>query len=309
MAVAVVGVPMVVLGEDSDAITPWSTVTATPDDAAADPSTDDASGSSADDAVDGTATATPSITEDTGDSRTPTAADAASPSGEAAPQGDLPGWSQIFVDDFDESVEQGGFPGPYSDSWLAYDGFTDTADVGTYRASAVSAADGVLSLGVSTHGDEVTSSAVVPLVDGLWGGQTYGRYSVRLRADPVPGYSAAFLLWSDDNDWNDGEVDFPEGHLDKNVRAYNHTPGNPSENSFARRTAVPFTDWHTYTIDWTPDEIAFSIDGVTIGTTSHDIPTAKLHWVMQIETTKTTPPDGAEGAVQVDWATIYRYEG
>jgi beta-glucanase (GH16 family) len=233
----------------------------------------------------------------------------AAPGDEGVPIGDLPGWTQIFVDDFTTPVARGSFPGPYASSWLPYDGFTDTAEIGTYRADAISVADGLLSLGVSTSGDEVTSSAVVPLVDGVWGGQTYGRYSVRMRADPVAGYSAAFLLWSDENEWNDGEIDFPEGHLDNNVRAYNHTPGDPAENSFARRTAVPFTEWHTYTIDWKPDEIAFSIDGVTIGTTDRDIPTATMHWVMQIETSKKRPPEGSAGTVQIDWATIYRYDG
>lgn len=160
------------------------------------------------------------------------------------------GWTQIFVDDFDTPVALGSFPGPYADSWLPYDGFTDTHDNGTYRAGAISVADGMMSLGVSALGDEITSSAVVPLVDGEWGGQTHGRYSVRLRSDPVEGFSAAFLLWSDDNDWETGEIDFPEGHLDREVRAYNHKIGDPSENSFDRRTAVPFSEWHTYTIEW-----------------------------------------------------------
>ena len=77
----------------------------------------------------------------------------------------------------------------------------------------------------------------------------------------------------------------------------------------ARRTAVPFSEWHTYTIEWKPDEIVFSIDGVTIGTTRSDIPTATMHWVMQIETSKKRPPEGAAGAVQIDWAAIYRYDG
>jgi len=234
---------------------------------------------------------------------------AASPSGEAAPVGDLPGWTQTFVDEFETPVAGESFPGPYRSSWLPYDGFTDTSDLGVYRAEAVSVDGGVLALGVAATAEEATSSAVVPLVDGRWGGQTFGRYSVRLRSDPVPGYSASLLLWSDDNDWDDGEIDFPQGHLDDVVRAYNHTPGDPSVNSYAQRTDVPFDEWHTYTIEWKPDEIVYLIDGETIGTARSDIPTASMHWVMQIETAQGGPPDGVRGAVQVDWATIYRYDG
>jgi len=312
--VALVGLPMIVLGEDSGAVTPWSTdgasapVAPVPSDAPTTYSPADPSDTGTAPPAGGVPSA-PHLDMSADAPGSASTADTASPSGEAAPVGDLPGWRQIFVDDFDTPVARGSFPGPYADSWLPYDGFTDTNDNGTYRAGAISVADGMLSLGVSALGDEVTSSAVVPLVDGQWGGQTHGRYSVRLRADPVEGYSAAFLLWSDENDWDDGEIDFPEGHLDKEVRAYNHKLGDPSENSFDRRTAVPFSEWHTYTIEWGPDEIAFQIDGVTIGTTRSDIPTAKMHWVMQIETLKSAPPDGAQGAVHIDWATIYRYDG
>jgi hypothetical protein len=312
-AIALVGVPVIVLGDGSGATPPWSTAStsAKPPVPAEAPTTAPAAPSdTATTPPSGGATPTNPLLDPTaGGGVEATDGVGAAPGDEGVPIGDLPGWTQIFVDDFATPVARGSFPGPYASSWLPYDGFTDTAQIGTYRADAISVADGLLSLGVSTSGDEVTSSAVVPLVDGVWGGQTYGRYSVRMRADPVAGYSAAFLLWSDENEWNDGEIDFPEGHLDNNVRAYNHTPGDPAENSFARRTAVPFTEWHTYTIDWKPDEIAFSIDGVTIGTTDRDIPTATMHWVMQIETSKKRPPEGSAGTVQIDWATIYRYDG
>jgi hypothetical protein len=41
-----------------------------------------------------------------------------------------------------------------------------------------------------------------------YNGQTYGHYAVRVRADAVAGYKAAWLLWPDGpngGDWNDGE--------------------------------------------------------------------------------------------------------
>ena len=229
-------------------------------------------------------------------------------SGQAMPTSSGPGWTRTFSDDFAHPVAAGRFPGRYDDSWVAYDGFTDTSGIGDYRADAVSVRDGVLDLAVSAGDGAVTSAAVVPLVGGEWGGQVHGRFSVRMRADAVPGFYAAFLLWSDDNDWDDGEVDFPEGRLDGTVRGYNHTPGDPSVNSFVGDTGVSFDGWHTYTIEWRPDRIDYLVDDRVWATTSEALPTASMHWVMQVEAAGETPPDGA-GHVEIDWATIDRYDG
>ena len=229
-------------------------------------------------------------------------------SGQAMPTSSGPGWTRTFSDDFAHPVAAGRFPGRYDDSWVAYDGFTDTSGIGDYRADAVSVRDGVLDLAVSAGDGAVTSAAVVPLVGGEWGGQVHGRFSVRMRADAVPGFYAAFLLWSDDNDWDDGEVDFPEGRLDGTVNGYNHTPGDPSVNSFVGDTGISFDGWHTYTIEWRPDRIDYLVDDRVWATTSEALPTASMHWVMQVEAAGETPPDGA-GHVEIDWATIDRYDG
>ena len=230
-------------------------------------------------------------------------------SGQAMPVGDLDGWTQVFADDFDNTVPNGSFPGPYRGSWETYDGFSDTSRLGTYREDGVSTADGKLALDVANQEGSVTSAAVVPLVGGEWGGQVNGRFSVRMRADSGPGFYAAFLLWSDDNDWDQGEINFPEGDLTGTARAYNHTLGDPSLNSFAADTGLSFQDWHTYTIEWRPDRIDYLIDDQVWKTTYDDIPVSKLHWVMQIETTGDMPPVGSAGRVEVDWATVYSYDG
>src|ERR1700738_2837561 len=43
-----------------------------------------------------------------------------SQSGQAMPAGDLPGWKQIFSDDFTTNVPLGGFPGAVGGRWGGY---------------------------------------------------------------------------------------------------------------------------------------------------------------------------------------------
>jgi beta-glucanase (GH16 family) len=225
------------------------------------------------------------------------------------PIGNLAGWQQTFSDDFTTPVTAGRFTdSPYADRWATYDGFSDTARIGVYSNDAISVHGGLLDMDVKTVDGVPQAAAVVPLVGGEWGGQHYGRYSVRMQADSVDGYGAAFLLWSDTNDWNDGEVDFPEGSLNGTVFANNHCPGDPERKcSTVPLRGVTFQQWHTYTIDWTPDLLAFEVDGHVVASTTVGIPRKSLHWVMQVGTVDGVPPTSAEGHVRVDWVTMYRY--
>ena len=229
------------------------------------------------------------------------------PSSVPMPVGDLPGWKQVFTEDFTTNIARGTFPGPYSGKWLSYHGFTDTSKVGDYDQSIISAQNGYLDLYLHTKNGRPVGAAPVPLVNGKWGGQVYGKFSVRMKADSVPGFGTGFLLWNDSGNWADGEIDFPESGLNDVVKGYNHCPGDPSKNCLVVNTTARYSNWHTYTIDWTPAKLTFLIDGVVVGSTTSNIPSKSLHWVMQVATTGVKPDPAASGHVLIDWATIYTY--
>jgi hypothetical protein len=48
------------------------------------------------------------------------------------PVGNLTNWRLIFNDDFTTNVALGSFPGPYSQKWTSYTGFSDTDGIGYY---------------------------------------------------------------------------------------------------------------------------------------------------------------------------------
>lgn len=234
-------------------------------------------------------------------------APSSSPSGESMPVGNLDGWRQTFSDDFTTNVAEGAFPGPYSSDWSSYNGFADTSGNGLYDQSIISAHDSMLDLHVRTIDGTRRGAAPVPLVDQKWGGQKYGRFTVRMRSDRVDGYGLAFLLWSDRNDWNDGEVDFPEAALGGTTSVFNHCVGDPRRTCLNENTGVSMSAWHTYTIEWKPGSLVFLLDGRTVASTTHDVPTKTMHWVMQVGSHGKNDP-AASGHLLIDWAAIYAYD-
>jgi hypothetical protein len=225
------------------------------------------------------------------------------------PTGDLPGWKQVFAEDFDTPVALGGFPGPYTGTWMSYNGFKDTSGHGYYDQSIISVHDGYLDLFLHTQDGQALGAAPIPLVGGHWGGQTYGRFSVRMRADSLPNFGIAFLLWPDSENWRDGEIDFPEGALYGPVKWFNHCGGFlPGMNCFRKIANFGFSQWHTYTIDWTPQKITFYIDGTVFGSTTMAIPQVPMHWVGQVGTAGgKKPAPQVAGHLLIDWMTIYTY--
>jgi hypothetical protein len=232
---------------------------------------------------------------------------AVGPSGERMPVGDLPGWKQVFTDDFTTDVARGGFPGPYASKWTQYHGFYDTFKTGYYDKGAISTAGGAMDLFLRTENGKAIAAAPVPIVTKAWEGQTYGRFTVRFRSDSMPGYKTAWLLWPDTNNWNEGEIDFPEGGLDSTMMGFNHCVGDPSKNCSWWDTKKKFSDgWHTATIEWAPNKLTFILDGIS-STTTTSVPATPMHWVLQTETNGKLPPTTTAGHLQIDWVSVYTY--
>jgi hypothetical protein len=251
-------------------------------------------------------------------------------SGEPMPVGDLPGWRQVFADDFAGTVELGewsnctlspfvcsGLPERYRARWWAYaEVWPDTSKNGTYSPSKVlSVADGVLDLYVHTEDGVHRVAAPMPLIHGKDGplGQLHGRYAIRFRTDSLPGYKIAWLLWPDSKAWpRDGEIDFPEANLDGEICAFMHrqdaTAANDQDAFFSGIDVT--SGWHTAVIEWTDESVRFILDDALLGESIGRIPDTPMHWVIQTETNLDgyEPDDGVAGHVQIDWVAVYSVE-
>lgn len=244
-------------------------------------------------------------------------AGAADPSGQPMPKGNLPGWHEVFADNFTQNVALGRFPAAVAKTWgRSYtDGTKDTTKNGTYMPTkVVSIAHGLLNIRLHSVRRVPLGAALIPTIPGAPGkdgGLLYGRYVIRFRADPVRGYKTAILLWPDSEAWPvDGEIDFPEGDLNSDIWGYVHRQGASSATDQAGfNTRVRYAKgWHTATITWVPGRITFQLDGRTVGTTTVRIPDTPMHLVIQAETSTggPVPAASAAGNVQIDWLAVYR---
>ena len=210
------------------------------------------------------------------------------------------------TEDFKTNLPLGTFPGTYANKWQSYNGFTDSRGKGDYNQKIISVQNGAMDLWLHNENGRPQGAAPVPLIQGAWGGQTYGKFSVRFRSDAVTGYGAAWLLWPDSNIWNQGEIDFPEGALNGKFMGFNHCINNPATNCDYVITNATYTSWHTASIEWTPTGVKYILDGITLKNSTTAIPTNPMHWVLQTETNDQTVT-GTGGHLQIDWVTAYKY--
>ena len=255
-------------------------------------------------------------------------------SGEAVPLGDLPGWKQIFVDDFNQDVALGDFPKAVEGSWGAYpypwrdtrgQAASSPEDGGWYfPEKTVSIDNGVMDIWL--HSELIDGvykrlvAAPQPRIHGpnepARRGQLYGRYAVRFRADMVAGYKTAWLLWPDSGQWpRDGEIDFPEGNLTGDIHGYMHwQDATRGDQQYYALSGYSYHDWHTAVIEWGPDQVTFLLDGVLIPNASNNIsqwhsriPDTPMHWVIQTETRldAVQPTSADQGHVEIDWVAVW----
>lgn len=227
------------------------------------------------------------------------------PTSAPTPQGE---WELSTDQEFSTPAALGQFATVYP-GWASYDGFRDTSKIGLYDSSrVVSVQDGILTERLSTQARQplVVSITPVPHV------QTYGRYEVRFRADSVPGYKLAWLLWPADDDARKGEIDFPEVWLGTKagIQGFSHpTDGGREHNVWALTTNESADAWHTAVIEWRPHSLTFILDGVShTSIEPRGIPHVPMYWSLQTETSR-RPPSSATGVVQIDYVREWRYTG
>jgi hypothetical protein len=237
-----------------------------------------------------------------------------------APTANLPGWTHIFADDFTKDAPVGSwanasdpnrivYTGAEGQQWRTYPStYLDTYQHRPYRPDAVlSVANGMLQFDLHQVDGQPAGANPSPIIANGSQYQTYGRYSARLRVDTpdLSEYHVAWLLWPQSELWpQDGEDDFPEGSLAGTSSGFHHY-ALASGGQETVDTGVAFTDWHIYTIEWSPGRVRFLLDdGVVLDTTRY-IPSKPMRWQLQ---TETNGYGNHRGRLLVDWVSVWSLE-
>lgn len=238
------------------------------------------------------------------------------PFGVAMPVGNLPGWRQVFRDDFSGSS--------LDRQWWTLRGEPGGGGGGWWDPSHVVVGGGMLQLETSSDPAVCTNASICPSFDDEVSGavqsafaQTYGRYEVRLRTSPGANTNVGFIamLYPANNTWPP-EVDFVEEGGSNHATTLGATlTYGPSAATLQRNVVINESKWHTLGVIWTPGELEYTIDGRVWGTvTGAGVPSLAMRISMQVGTACETgsqqlpcaaPFTATEPSVQIAWIVAY----
>jgi beta-glucanase (GH16 family) len=240
-------------------------------------------------------------------------ASASDPSGVPMPTGNLPGWREVFSDDF---------TGTSLDSqWTAYWGQPGGDPGGFFDPSHVTVSGGELVISAfQDPADEPWDAGPATYVTGGVSSspsfaQTYGKYLVRFRMDAGQGVALAILLWPQSNTWPP-EIDFAEDNGANRQTNYATLHYGLTNTQVQRQVAVNMTQWHTLGVVWTKGRLVYTLDGRNWATvTNANVPSIPMVLDMQTQgwacgtSTWEQCPNAQTPAhvnLDVDWVVAYR---
>lgn len=213
----------------------------------------------------------------------------------------------VMRDDFNGSSIGG--------QWLRWDQDTGNAGNGRRMASALSVANGQLTIAAQMENGTLVSGGM-----NHTHAQTYGRYRVRVRTDVDPSrvMSGVVLTWpASDAHPRDGENNMYETlpHQDSPTRnpfyTFIHKPFGGTGDQEVKIWRADAAQWQTMTMEWTPDRITVTRDGGeawTVNETGADlIPDVPHRFHIQLDAFGPSISDRV--TMQVDFAEVSRYCG
>jgi hypothetical protein len=228
-------------------------------------------------------------------------------SGVPAPSGNLPGWRQIFVDDFDGNR--------ISDRWGVYDGVPGGDPGSRWDPGHVRVEDSQLILaGYPEAGKLITGGVSNHSV-----AQTYGKWEVRFRVDAADEMTMAFLLWPQGGSWPP-EIDFFEdaGGDRQHASGFLHYRDGAGRGKIHRSVTADFTKWQTVGVEWLPGVVRYMLNGRPWGTvTGETVPAQPMWLALQAQAggclkrgtdVGSACPAGAgvlSADIRVDWVSVY----
>ena len=154
----------------------------------------------------------------------------------------------------------------------------------------------------------------------------FGAFEARIRAAEGPGYIFAYFLWKNDSElpgteWQ--EQDFEIFGKNGRYQTQIMTPGNP-RTSHSKNHSLPtpaYDRYYTYRMEWTPDFLAFYVDGELVRKVTDKVEYAKhldparaeasqirlSLWAGDSGWSGVLSPEYIPAAGFVDWFHVYDY--
>lgn len=199
-------------------------------------------------------------------------------------------------------VWQDEFDGTQVDTskWSVYDG-SGNADNGTRSPSHATEANGVLTL-------SCTTDAVCAGMQSTHA-QKYGTFAVRIKMSTGgDNVHPILLLWPSDGLFPaHGEVDYMEASYPTRQAADGFLHHGPYNEQVRSKVNIDLTQWHVFSVTWTPSSIAYYVDGQQWfqDTNVDHLPPTPMTPTIQIDDAGGPITNG--GTMTLDWIRIYNH--
>jgi hypothetical protein len=219
-------------------------------------------------------------------------------------------WVQSYHEDFSTPAPLGQVLNVYP-QMQAYNGFADTSGQGLYAPDKVlSVSNGNLDFWLHSVNNQPLVASILP--DG-YAPHTTGRISIRYKTTDTPGYKFVGMFWPSDNNWNEGEIDWPEADLGQTPRPADAVPGSFSNGNMSFLPATQMfassnsSEYHVATTEWDSNAVRFYWDGQLVSTVTNAVPTTAMRVTLQAETwiNEGAVPKDASGHLDIDWISIW----
>ena len=221
---------------------------------------------------------------------------------ESEPTDAMAGWRKVFGDEFDRSsLDRGRWTTCY---WWDDDGCTNSGNNERqwYRRGNVSVDDGVLRLTARRQAVRGSDGRIYPFTSGMVTtgrstdrlskpprfGFRYGRVETRMRLPEGQGLWPAMWMLPVSHR-SDPEIDVVEvlGHTPRLVRApFHFTDEDGRERNPGDGLRLPDTTatWHRYTLDWSPEQLVWYVDGRRMWTFKREryVPDERMYLIFNL---------------------------
>jgi beta-glucanase (GH16 family) len=218
-------------------------------------------------------------------------------------------WNQTFNEDFNEPQLDTSF-------WSTAYSSGGNGELQYYSPDALSLNNGKLLItATNTPANGYPYTSGIIHTQGKFS-QEYGRFSIRAKLPKGKGYWPAFWLLPAKSNFP-LEIDVFEylGHKPHVVYLSQHwsdAAGHHLHRTHASKINANFsTGFHTFTLDWSPDELRWSIDGVTQFRSTSNIPNVPMFLLINLAVGGKWPgnPDSTThfpASMQVDYVHVYQ---
>ncbi len=136
----------------------------------------------------------------------------------------------------------------------------------------------------------------------------YGRWEVRAKLEGNSNQTPIFIMWPTSNQWPiGGEIDWIQSFSDNLSSLLYSLHWGANDSQTHESASGDFSTWHTYTLQWEPNNITVWVDGVQIFQTTDaaEIPHDPMQLAIQASPADAATAPSTTSTTEIAWVKVF----